>query len=95
MLIVYLSGCDCWQCAKGVVINAETHQLLDSVLVTSYTKSRLTEEYYTDSTGKYEVCTTNTGRCDGYLKVTFSKEGYIPQEFNDPPYTLNVEMKKQ
>ncbi|HNV51135.1 MAG: carboxypeptidase-like regulatory domain-containing protein [Bacteroidales bacterium] len=95
LCLFLFSSCDCWQCANGIVTDATTNEPLDSVLVTSYTKDELTREFLTDSTGKYNVCTYNTGRCNGYLKVTFSKKGYKSQEHNNPPGELNISLEKE
>jgi hypothetical protein len=89
-----ISGCDCWQCSEGIVRDAITNKPLDRVLVTSFTKGEFTEEMVTDTSGRYEVCTWNTGHCDDFLSITFKKEGYKDLEFADPPAELNVEMGK-
>jgi hypothetical protein len=94
LAILSLSSCDCWQCAEGRITEAGTFNTLDSVKVTSYTKGVLTQEMYTDSSGYYEVCTSNTGRCDDYLKVSFEKKGYKTQEYLDPSNKLNIILEK-
>lgn len=92
-IVFILTSCDCFQCAEGTVRDA-TNTPLDSVKVTTYTKLKITEEYFTESDGKYKACTSNTGNCDGHLKIVFEKEGYETQEFTDPEYDLNILMRK-
>ena len=88
--VFILSSCDCWQCTRGTIVDGTTNENLDSVLVEVYTKGNLTSTYYTDSTGYFDVCTRNTGRCDDYLTVIFSKEGYNSQTFKNPTFETNV-----
>ena len=88
--VFILSSCDCWQSTRGIVVDWTTNEVMDRVKVEVYTKGNLTSVHYTDSTGYFDVCTSNTGRCDDYLTVIFSKEGYNSQVFKNPDFETNV-----
>jgi hypothetical protein len=88
IILCFLSiRCDCWTDGNGVVIDSITNQPLDSVVAKSYIE-KVTEEYYhmemiTDSTGKFNGTTGNTGKCADIV-IVLSKKGYTTTTVTNP-----------
>jgi len=80
---VFSIGCEGYNCAEGVVIDALSKEPLDSVFCNVITGS---EEIYTDSSGIYDVC-NNFGGCVpdcADIVVEFSKVGYKTIQLENP-----------
>ena len=73
-ILVGLSSCEGYRCARGMVLDADTKLPIDSVncIVISGTKSQLTK-----ADGKFSVC-NNMGGCMPCkpIEIKFSKQGY-------------------
>ncbi len=90
---LFLGSCEGRSCADGMVLDKSTNQPLDSVNVT------INNDYnyiYTDSTGKFNLC-TKMNSCMPKCKdatVTFSKSGYQTIVLVNPPSDHKVFMEK-
>lgn len=82
-----LVSCDCWTEGSGIVIDSITKIPLDSVVAKSYIKEvadkRYRSEMLTDSTGKFDGSTGNTGRCVD-LVIELTKSGYYTRTITNP-----------
>lgn len=77
-------GCEGEKCADGIVYDAQTGVVLDSVLYKRLGKDSY--EIYTDSTGTYEMC-GKFGACNPEcpdFTIEFSKSGYVSQRHRNP-----------
>ncbi len=80
---LWLFGCEGYRCAEGTVYESGTDIPIDSVLCKVLTG---TEELYTDSLGRYEVCNVFSGCVPDCpeIEVEYSKPGYLTLILTNP-----------
>src|SRR5689334_3471425 len=83
LFTMLLTACEGFRCAKGIVLDKDTHRLLDSTYIEVLTADRIV---YTDTSGAFDVC-NRMGGCVPHCKdilVRFSKKGYKTMERENP-----------
>lgn len=106
MLFFCLFGLSsCWlPCAPaiyGTVLDDNTDIPLDSVKIDFYEEGDFVQSIYTDSTGIFSFSAESEGvfitkKCSREFQLTFVKNGYIKQDFNDdaPSVGIKIKLKK-
>ena len=82
------------RCGNGILMDAETNELLDSVHVVNLTGPG---DYYTDSTGVFDVCNKFGGcvpDCPD-IEIQFSKEGYKTKVSLNPISKEGIFLEKE
>ena len=89
------SSCDCGQHIEGIVIDQDTQQPIDSVIII---RNKMDQYIYTDSLGKFNITGVTVGGWFGYpgMSVSFIKNGYKKvtkryKNWNDVPITIILE----
>lgn len=100
-LCLFIWSCDCLRDGSGVVVDINTNQPIDSVLVRSYIgkvrEKSFEYEMLTDSSGNFTGTTGMTGGGFGGcpdLVMVFSKTGYISLTLKNP-YNATVKLSKE
>lgn len=90
-LCLLIMSCDCIRDGSGVVVDSNTNQPIDSVLVKSYIgkvrEKSFEREMLTDTSGNFTGGTGMTGGGFGGcpdLVMQFSKKGYITRTVKNP-----------
>lgn len=93
-IAVIVNSCEGFRCADGVVKDADTNLPLEGVKCEVTTGKQV---YYTDSSGKFEVCNQMSGCLPGCKDITvqFSKEGYESYIVDNPNKELVIPLQKQ
>ncbi len=94
LCLLLLPGCEGYRCAKGVVRDKLTGQVLDSVLVNAISGDK---QSYTGANGKFGICNP-LGGCMAHCKdimVEFSKAGYKTITLQNPADSVVVQLERQ
>ncbi len=75
--LIFLTGCDCMQLARGVVIDASTNQPIDSVIVSVVYRDQLYKQHFTDTSGRFQFSYLSGGifGCPP-IRLQLEKSGY-------------------
>lgn len=96
-LLFLLTGCDCWNCGNGIVVDSITLKPVKGVTAKSFGRKVSDKSYYvemvTDSTGKFEGTTGNTGFCHDLI-IELSKTGYKTTTIRNPN-DITVRLEKE
>ena len=96
-LLFLLTGCDCWNCGNGIVVDSVTLKPVEGVTAKSFVRKvsdkSLYTEMVTDSTGKFEGTTGNTGFCQDLI-IELSKTGYKTTTIRNPN-EITVRLEKE
>lgn len=93
LFLILLPGCEGFRCAKGVVRDKLTGNVLDSVLVNAISGDK---KSYTDANGKFGICNP-LGGCMTHCKdimVEFSKAGYKTFTLQNPEDSVVVQLER-
>ena len=92
--IFFISSCEGMRCAEGTIYDADTKELIDSVLCTVKSGN---EVQYSDSLGKYSVCNPFGGCVPDCRDITveFTKTGYKTKTLTNPKFNSDVYLEKE
>jgi len=92
--IIFISSCEGYRCAEGIIYNSDTKEPIDSVLCTVISGRDI---QYSDSFGKYSVCGPFGGCIAGCkdIIVEFSKTGYITKTITNPKFNSDIFLDKE
>ena len=90
-------SCDRWNCGNGIVVDSITLKPVKGVTAKSFGRKVSDKSYYvemeTDSTGKFEGTTGNTGFCHDLI-IELSKTGYKTTTIRNPK-DITVRLEKE
>lgn len=92
--VLFLTSCEGYRCADGIVKDKLTNLPLDSVLINVTSSGE--RVVYTDTTGTFDVC-NRMGGCVPECKrivVTFSKDGYKTVTLTNPERQTIVQLEQ-